>query len=78
MVRDRYTENLGIKRVDVEKEYARCELEINDTHKNGLGSLHGAVTFALADIAFAAVCKCVQSSKFKRFSIYYIMNVFQL
>lgn len=62
MTQDRYAENLGITLVDIEKEYARCELEINDNHKNGLGSLHGAVIFALADIAFAAACNSVQTS----------------
>jgi acyl-CoA thioesterase len=59
---DRYAKNLGIELVSVDKEFARCELEINENHKNGLGSLHGAVIFALADIAFAAACNTVSAS----------------
>jgi acyl-CoA thioesterase len=59
---DRYADNLGIELVDVKEEYAKCELEVGDNHKNGLGSLHGAVIFALADIAFAAACNSVQAS----------------
>ena len=53
---DKYAENLGIKLVEVETEFSRCELEINENHNNGLDSLHGAVIFALADVAFAAAC----------------------
>lgn len=59
---DRYADNLGIKLVHAENETARCELEINENHKNGLGSLHGAVIFSLADIAFAAACNSVKAS----------------
>ena len=59
---DKYAKNLGIELVKVETEFARCELEINGNHKNGLGSLHGAVIFALADIAFAAACNTVNAS----------------
>lgn len=62
ITQDRYAENLGIRLVDIEREYARCELDITDNHKNGLGSLHGAVIFAIADIAFAAACNSVQTS----------------
>ncbi len=62
MDNDKYAKNLGITLVDLKKEYARCELEITENHKNGLGSLHGAVIFALADIAFAAACNTVKIS----------------
>lgn len=62
MSNDKYADSLGIELVKVEKEYARCELDIKENHKNGLGSLHGAVIFALADIAFAAACNSVQTS----------------
>lgn len=59
---DKYAENLGIKLVKVETEFSRCELEINENHKNGLGSLHGAVIFSLADVEFAAACNTVNTS----------------
>ncbi|MEY8205863.1 MAG: PaaI family thioesterase [Bermanella sp.] len=62
LANDKYAKNLGIELVKIETEYARCELAINDNHKNGLGSLHGAVIFALADIAFAAACNTVNAS----------------
>jgi len=62
MDNDKYAQNLGVKLVDLKKEYARCELEITENHKNGLGSLHGAVIFALADIAFATACNTVKIS----------------
>ena len=59
---DKYAENLGIKLIKVDTEFSHCELEINENHKNGLGSLHGAVIFALADVAFAAACNTVNTS----------------
>jgi acyl-CoA thioesterase len=62
IIQDRFARNLGIELVRVENEFARCELEINENHKNGLGSLHGAVIFAIADIAFAAACNSVRKS----------------
>ncbi len=62
MANDRFAGILGIQLVNVEKEYARCELELTENHKNGLGALHGAVIFALADITFAAACNTVQTS----------------
>lgn len=69
---DKYARILGIELVNIEKEYARCELEITENHKNGLGSLHGAVIFALADIAFAAACNTVQASIGMQADIKYI------
>jgi len=62
MANDKYAKILGIELVNVKKEYARCELEITENHKNGIGSLHGAVIFAIADIAFAAACNTVKLS----------------
>ena len=62
MAKDNYAKILGIELLNVDNEYARCELEITENHKNGLGSLHGAVIFALADIAFASACNTVQTS----------------
>lgn len=59
---DKYANHLGIELVNIATEFARCELEINENHKNGLGSLHGAVIFSLADIAFAAACNTANAS----------------
>ncbi len=62
MANDKYATIPGIELVNLKKEYARCELEITENHTNGLGSLHGAVIFARADIAFAAACNTVKIS----------------
>jgi acyl-CoA thioesterase len=59
---DKYAQSLGIKIIQSSEEFARCELTIADSHTNGLGSIHGAVIFALADTAFAAACNTVKTS----------------
>ena len=59
---DTFARNLGITLVSAGNGASRCELTMGDEHKNGLGSLHGAVIFALADVAFAATCNSVQPS----------------
>jgi len=59
---DTFAKNLGITLVSAENGSSRCELIMEDKHKNGLGSLHGAVIFALADVAFATACNSVQAS----------------
>ena len=59
---DAFARNLGITLVSAGNGASRCELIMGDEHKNGLGSLHGAVIFALADVAFAAACNSVQPS----------------
>lgn len=33
--------------------YAKCSMEINDTHRNALGAVMGGAIFTLADFAFA-------------------------
>jgi acyl-CoA thioesterase len=53
---DIFAKNLGIELVEKGNESAVCKLKITEDHKNGLGSLHGAVIFSLADVAFAAAC----------------------
>ena len=57
---DTFAKNLGITLVSAENGSSRCELTIGEEHTNGLGTLHGAVIFALADVAFAAACNSVQ------------------
>lgn len=59
---DEYAKSLGIEFIKVEKEFAKCELEICSRHKNAIGSLHGAVIFSLADIAFGAACNTIYAS----------------
>lgn len=33
--------------------YAKCSIELNDTHRNALGAVMGGAIFTLADFAFA-------------------------
>jgi len=61
IVNDTFAKNLGVTLVSAENGSSRCELIMGDEHKNGLGTLHGAVIFALADVAFAAACNSVQA-----------------
>ncbi|ARU57397.1 thioesterase domain protein [Oleiphilus messinensis] len=59
---DAFAKSLGIKLLDEGENTVRCVLEIREEHKNGLGTIHGAVIFALGDIAFAAACNTQQVS----------------
>ena len=59
---DEYAKSLGIEFTEIDKEFAKCELEIFNQHRNAIGSLHGAVIFSLADIAFGAACNTIYTS----------------
>lgn len=37
----------------VEEGYAKCSMELNDTHRNAMGAVMGGAVFTLADFAFA-------------------------
>lgn len=37
----------------IEEGYAKCSMELNDTHRNALGAVMGGAIFTLADFAFA-------------------------
>ena len=47
------TEVVGIKILEAKNDYAKCELEINDSHKNAKGIVMGGAIFSLADFTFA-------------------------
>lgn len=47
------TEVTGIEITDVSQYYARCELTIDDRHRNAMGAVMGGVIFTLADFCFA-------------------------
>lgn len=53
---DSYARSLGIKLVDLGEGSAVAELAVKDNMLNMHGTLHGAVTFALADFVFQAAC----------------------
>ncbi|HRP32988.1 MAG TPA: hydroxyphenylacetyl-CoA thioesterase PaaI [Agriterribacter sp.] len=54
--RDNFSRWLGIKLLEIGEGYSKIEMEIRDEMINGLGIVHGGVSFALADSAFALAC----------------------
>ena len=52
--RDRYAQHSGIELVEVGPGTATVRMTIADTHRNGVGMVHGGAIFTLADFAFAA------------------------
>lgn len=60
--RDRFAQLLGVEPLDSAFTGASCRLRLTDQHRNGLGTSHGAVIFALADIAFAAACNATEAA----------------
>lgn len=62
--RDGYAGHLGATLEDWGGGWSRVALEVADHHRNFGGWLHGAVTFGLADIAFA-----VASNSWGRFCV---------
>jgi acyl-CoA thioesterase len=54
--KDTYAKTLGIKLIDLGEGSAAAEMEVKDNMLNMHGTLHGAVTFALADFVFQAAC----------------------
>lgn len=59
--KDTFAQLLGITLVENAEDYAKCQVIITDQHKNGLGTVHGALIFSLADIAFAVACNTQQT-----------------
>ena len=52
--RDLFARHLGIELLELRPGYSRVGLALAPYMVNGLGMLHGAVIFTLADFAFAA------------------------
>lgn len=50
---DRFATVSGAVIDAVEEGYAKCSMELNDTHRNALGAVMGGAIFTLADFAFA-------------------------
>ncbi len=48
--------SLGIKIVDVDRDFAKLEMKVQKDMLNGLAICHGGITFSLADTAFAYAC----------------------
>jgi len=52
--KDYFAGHVGIELLDVSKGSARAKMDIKKHHLNGVGIVHGAAIFALADLVFAA------------------------
>lgn len=50
---DRFATTNGAVIEMVGEGYAKCYMELNDTHRNALGAVMGGAIFTLADFAFA-------------------------
>ena len=56
MKEDRFSQWLGIEVEEIREGYSRIKMLIREEMINGLGIIHGGVTFSLADSAFAFAC----------------------
>ncbi len=54
--RDQFSKWLGLELLEFRAGYVRLQAVIRPEMMNGIGSLHGGVTFAMADSAFAFTC----------------------
>jgi acyl-CoA thioesterase len=52
--KDLFARFIGIELMEAGGGRARARLSISDSHRNGLGLVHGGAIFTLADLAFAA------------------------
>lgn len=57
---DPYAKRLGIECLESGLETSVCRLVVKEEHFNGVGSVHGAVIFSLADIVFACACNATE------------------
>lgn len=56
IARDKFSEWLGLELLEMKPGYVRLQAAIRPEMMNGIGTLHGGVTFAMADSAFAFTC----------------------
>ena len=56
MQEDRFSQWLGIEVLEVREGMSRIQMTIRSEMVNGFGIVHGGITFALADSAFAFAC----------------------
>ncbi|WP_394559196.1 PaaI family thioesterase [Aquipseudomonas alcaligenes] len=58
---DHFAQWLEVEHLESSFDGASCRLRLRPQHRNGLGTPHGAVIFALADIAFACACNATEA-----------------
>lgn len=51
--KDRFATDNGAVIAEVDDQYAKCILQLEDRHRNAMGAVMGGVYFTLADFAFA-------------------------
>lgn len=56
MKNDLFSQWLGVELLDVKDGYSKIKMLIRKEMINGLGIVHGGITFSLADSAFAFAC----------------------
>lgn len=56
MHHDLFSQWLGIEVVEIKEGYSKIKMTIRPEMINGLGIIHGGVTFSFADSAFAFAC----------------------
>ncbi len=50
---DKFAEHVGVELIEVSEGSAKAKMEIGERHLNGMGVVHGAAIFSLADAVFA-------------------------
>ena len=53
---DLFSKWLGIQILEVKEGYSKTQMEVREEMINGLGIVHGGITFSLADSTFAFAC----------------------
>lgn len=56
MQQDLFSQWLGITVIEVKEGYSKIQMQVRKEMVNGFGVVHGGVTFALGDSAFAFAC----------------------
>lgn len=56
LVNDKFSQWMGLELLELKKGYVRMQAQIRPEMMNGIGTLHGGITFAMADSAFAFTC----------------------
>lgn len=56
MQKDRFSQWLGIKILEVREGYSKIQMTIREEMINGFDIVHGGIAFSLADSAFAFAC----------------------
>ncbi len=56
MQHDAFSQWMGVQVIEIKEGYSKISMTIRKEMINGLGIVHGGITFSLADSAFAFAC----------------------